>query len=79
MPKKDPKKALEAGKKKMRELPVEIDQMAAEWDALAASAEDPVIADCYRQQAGTVARLAAMEKKSLRLSVEDLERDVEGA
>lgn len=76
MPKKDPKKALAVGKKKAKELPDEIEQMAAEWDAMAASADDPLAAACYREQAGSLSLLATLERDSLRLTVEDLEREV---
>lgn len=78
MSKKDREKALDAGKKKSKTLPVEIEQMATRWDDLAAESDDPVAAACYREQAGSVSRLATMERDSLRLTVEDLEREVRG-
>lgn len=72
------KKTLDAGTKSADARLTELDEDAAKWVALAEDPDtDPIAAACYREQAGSVARLRALEAQSLRLRVEHLERNVQ--
>lgn len=73
--KKNAKKVLDDARKKAKIRHVEIDQMSADWTAMADATDDPLIAACYREQAGTIARIGELERESMRLNLANLERE----
>lgn len=75
MAKKNAKKVLDDARKKAKVRHAEIDQMSADWTARADAAADPLAAACYREQAGTIARIGELERESIRLNLANLERE----
>lgn len=74
--KKEAKQRLAEGKKDVAARLAKVDKDVVEWEKRASEADDAVAAQCYREQASTVARLRSLEEKSLRLRLEALEAEV---